>query len=65
MSAREKPRCGGPDGKVMMTKEEAAEWLKAFRARYGNKGHTYWCAWSGATPHYHHTKAARRGGRRG
>lgn len=65
MSRDQRPRCGGPGGKVILTKEEAQNELKRFRAIDGNKGHAYWCAWSGAEPHYHHTRARRRGSRKG
>lgn len=57
--------CGGPDGKVIMTKAQARAWLRDFRARYGQgRGHIYWCPWSSAEPHYHHTKERRKGKRR-
>lgn len=60
-----RPRCGGPGGKVILTKEEAQAELKRFRSIDRNRGHVYQCSWSGADWHYHHTKQGRRRGSKG
>jgi hypothetical protein len=53
MATDKRPRCGGPDGKVIyLTKLEAKAALRPFRARFG-RGKAKRCTWG---EYYHLTK---------
>jgi hypothetical protein len=52
----ERPRCGGPRGKIIYTREEARVELAAFRVRNGGRGSKRWCVFCG---NYHLTRNKR------